>query len=165
MDEALSVAVDTGVAAVGGKVVGKIVETVGGETASVAARAVTRFESTEESDAVAPKIEQTANDILNRVTKLQAKDSLRKGIEGVSKGQTQKALDILNKGRIDSFTMKALENNQLQMITERAGAESGFQRVTYTLNDSGEVLSVLQQTYNDAGELIHEDWWLPLSDQ
>jgi RHS repeat-associated protein len=97
---------------------------------------------------------QSGKKLLDSVSKLDARAALQSGIEGLSNGQVQKALEVLRSGRIDSFSMTLLENGQLQIITQRAGTD-GFQRLIYTLDPSGKTIGLIQQAYNAAGELVH----------
>jgi hypothetical protein len=96
----------------------------------------------------------TGKVLLDVASKPEAREALKAGINGLSNGQTQKALEILGKGRLDQITITTLENNEIQIVAQRAGAE-GFQRMIYTLDPSGKTITLIQEAYNAAGELVH----------
>lgn len=96
----------------------------------------------------------TGRMLLDGVNKAEARDALRADIDGLSAGQTQKALDALGRGRVDNFSIRLLENGNVEMIADRAG-QDGFQRLTYTLDSSGKTIKLLQEAFNAAGEIVH----------
>jgi hypothetical protein len=96
----------------------------------------------------------TATVVLNEVSRSDAREAIRAGINGLSAGQAQKPLDALARGRVDSFTLQLSKNGQAQLIVERAG-QDGFQRLIYTLDQSGKTIRLIQEAYNAAGELEH----------
>jgi len=97
---------------------------------------------------------QTARVLLNAVSKADARAAIQSGMDALSTGQANKALQILRGGRIDSFSMSLQQNGQLQIVTQRTGAD-GFQQLIYTLDASGKTIGLLQVVYNNAGEVIH----------
>ncbi len=97
---------------------------------------------------------QQSNTLLDGVGKSEARDMLRQGLDGLSDGQTQKVLNLLGKGRVDSFTLNLFENGQVQIISQRAGND-GFQRLIYTLDSSGKTVDLIQKAYNAAGQVEH----------
>ena len=103
---------------------------------------------------IAQKSVNSTQILISAATKTEARDLLRSGIEKLTTEQTQRALQVLAKGRVDSFTVTTASNNQTQLIAQRAGND-GFQRLTYTVDPSGKIISFLQEAYNSAGELVH----------
>jgi hypothetical protein len=98
-------------------------------------------------------VQQVIN-VFQNISKFDARAALRAGIESLTNGQIQKALDILGKGRADNLTLNVLENGNAQFVVERAGYD-GFQRLIYTIDSSGKVVGLIQQAFNAAGELVH----------
>jgi hypothetical protein len=96
----------------------------------------------------------TATVVLNEVSRSDAREAIRAGINGLSAGQAQKALDALARGRVDSFTLQLSKNGQAQLIVERAGRD-GVQRLIYTLDQFGKTIRLIQEAYNAAEELEH----------
>jgi RHS repeat-associated protein len=96
----------------------------------------------------------TGKVLLETASKPEAREALRAGINGLSNGQTQKALDILRSGRLDQIQITTLENSNVQIVAQRAGAD-GFQRLIYTLDPSGKTINLIQEAYNAVGELVH----------
>jgi RHS repeat-associated protein len=109
-----------------------------------------------------PAVEQAASTgrvLFDSLNKSDAKSILRVGLEGISNEQTQSLLERLNKGRVDSFSLRLLENGDIQAIAERAGKD-GFQRLTYTIDPSGKVTNLIQEGINAAGKVIHVHDWI-----
>jgi hypothetical protein len=103
---------------------------------------------------VAPAASRGSDIILSAASKSEAREALRKGIEGLSSGQSQKALDILGRGKVDSFSITTMKGGGVQIVAERAGND-GFQRLVYTLDANGKTIGLVQLAYNAAGELVH----------
>ena len=92
--------------------------------------------------------------LLESVNKIDARAMIRAGIDQLSQGQIKKSLDILNKGRIDSFSMELLDGGELRVVYDRVG-NNGFQRMIYTLDPNGKTIGLIQEAYNSLGELVH----------
>jgi len=80
---------------------------------------------------------------------------------GLTSGQTKGVLEILGKGQMERVTVSALENGQVQVMTQVPGSHSGFAQYLYVLDPSGKVIQLVQYGYNAAGELIHVHDKLP----
>jgi RHS repeat-associated protein len=63
--------------------------------------------------------------LLDAVTKSNARDALRSGLEGLTKSQTQKALEIMEKGKIDSVSINLFNNGNSQITTKVFGGDGG----------------------------------------
>ena len=106
-------------------------------------------------------LQRTGQVLLDSGSKPELRNTLRAGVEGLTSGQTKGVLEILGKGRMERVTVSALENGQLQVMTQVPGSHSGFAQYLYTLDPSGKVIQLVQYGYNAAGELIHVHDKLP----
>ena len=97
---------------------------------------------------------QAGKKLLEATDKADARAAIRSGIDGLSKNQSDRALKILGKGRVDRFSVFQTQNGNVQMISERAGKD-GFQRLIYNVDSSGKLTRFMQEAYSAAGELTH----------
>jgi RHS repeat-associated protein len=106
-------------------------------------------------------LQRTGQVLLDSGSKPEFRSTLRAGVEGLTSGQTKGVLEVLGKGQMERVTVSALENGQVQVMTQVPGSHSGFAQYLYVLDPSGKVIQLVQYGYNAAGELIHVHDKLP----
>lgn len=101
-------------------------------------------------------VANTGKTLIETMSKTDARKALTSGIEGLTKGQTQKALEILGKGKVDSVSIGIFGNGNSQVVTKVLGGDGGsFVRYVYTVDPTGKTIGLIQYAYDKAGELIH----------
>jgi len=98
----------------------------------------------------------TGKALLEMVSKTDARTALKSGIEGLTNNQTQKAIEILGKGKVDSVSISILKNGSSQIATQVLGRDGGsFVRYVYNIDPSGKTIGIMQYAFDKVGELIH----------
>ncbi len=91
------------------------------------------------------------------MAKADARALLRSGDSGLTEGQTASVLKKLSKGRVDSVGIKTVNQTGNARVTlERAGAQSGFQRISFEIGADGKTLRTVQTAFDDAGRLMRQ---------
>jgi hypothetical protein len=82
---------------------------------------------------------------------------LRSAESGLTDAQASAALKQLSKGRVDSVSMRTVSaTGDLRLYLERAGAESGFQRLSFRIAPDGSVQRMVQTAFDDAATLVRQ---------
>lgn len=94
--------------------------------------------------------------VASQVSKADARQLLRSGELNLTSEQTAKALKTLGSGRMDNESLKVMHSGELRISAERAGAVSGFQRMSFEINPAGETNKVVQTAFDDANVLVRQ---------
>jgi len=96
--------------------------------------------------------------LISGASKTDARAALRSGeISDLSPEQHAAILKRLRAGRADNVSVKAsAETGNARAILERAGAESGFQRLSSEILPDGSVKRLAQAAFDDAGNLVRQ---------
>lgn len=96
-------------------------------------------------------------DIATDVSKTDARALLRNGDTGLTEEQITSSLKQLGKGRVDSVSMKVVNNSlDLKLYLERGGAVSGYQRMSFLISPEGVTKRAVQTAFDDAGALVRQ---------
>ncbi len=111
-----------------------------------------------------PEIESAISNDLSRfkevftnATKADARAIIRSGEHDLTPEQADKVLDYLNKGSADRVNLKINNSTgEARLSVERSGKVSGFQRMTYGIDESGATNKVVQTAFDNSGELVRQ---------
>ena len=109
-------------------------------------------------EVAAPNSVSRFSNLINGLSKTEARTLLRSSkLRGITPDQVTKILSRLNKGRIDKVFLK-LENKtgNVRLVFERKGRVSGFQRFSYKIDSSGNILRTVQTAFDDAGNIVRQ---------
>ena len=88
--------------------------------------------------------------------KNEARTLLREGNLPISESQTKAILKQLKSGRMDSINIKQMNNGQVHLSVERSGHTSGFQRMSFKINENGTNLRIVQTAFDNEGKIVHQ---------
>jgi RHS repeat-associated protein len=105
----------------------------------------------------ASQVSPQVQNLIEAASKPQARELLRAGLEGLTNAQTQRAIEIVGKGNLQSTYQLTLgANNVAEMVVRVPGGNPGFYAdYVYKFGQDGKLLSFIQYAYNAAGEVIH----------
>ena len=104
------------------------------------------------SSGITPRFTQIAD----KVSKAEARQILRETEHGFSPDQVKKAIKQLGSGRMDSVSIRRMNNGELRLYAERQGAVSGYQRMSFGIDSHGSTNKVVQTAFDDLDVLVRQ---------
>lgn len=107
-----------------------------------------------ESLAKLPEKTARFTELVSGATKTETRSLLKSDELNLPAGQVKKLLEILGSGRMDSITLKLMPNGEVRLAAERAGYSSGYQRMSFEIDQLGITNKVVQTAFDDANKLV-----------
>jgi curved DNA-binding protein CbpA len=94
--------------------------------------------------------------VLN-ATRDEVRNLMREGRLNLTEKQIQTIRqDIFTSGAMNSVNIRKMYNGNVHISCERPGRASGFQRMSFKLNENGVKLRVVQTAFDDNNNLVHQ---------
>jgi hypothetical protein len=90
------------------------------------------------------------------ISKAEARDLLRSGEFDLTPEQTAKSLRTLGGGRMDNVSIKLMKTGEIRIVTERSGAVSGYQRMSFEIDTQGNTNKIVQTAFDNSDSLVHQ---------
>jgi hypothetical protein len=94
--------------------------------------------------------------IANGVTKAEARAMLKNDTFGLTNNQVKTIFKCFGDGRVDKVNIKVDNYGMVRLSMERLGHTSGFQRMSYKINQDGVKTSVVQTAYDNQKKLVRQ---------
>jgi len=103
-----------------------------------------------------PEITTRFTKVVSGVSKSEARQLIRNNDLGLTVEQAEKVLVQLSKGRVDKVSIKIINTGEVRLSTERAGAVSGYQRMSFEIDTQGNTNKVVQTAFDNNNVLVRQ---------
>ena len=104
------------------------------------------------AESVAKTVRYT--ELASNASKADVRALLRSGELDLPAEQIDKLLYTLGNGRMDGITLNLMENGDVRLAAVRSGRTSGYQRMSFEIDQYGKTNKVVQTAFDDANKLV-----------